>query len=154
MQRNQPFILPIFTASVYTTLCDPMDYNPPGSSVHGISRQEYWSGLPFPSVGAIFYWAPTVFHALGEVLAGTEMRKGWPLALRRPEVLQGQSLRRPPLGQPGLSNSLVAQLGSSFSLPWCMESQPLAPGGRPKGLCLSLSPLSPSLLTLRPHPNP
>ena len=21
---------------------------PPGSSVHGISRQEYWSGLPFP----------------------------------------------------------------------------------------------------------
>ena len=24
-----------------------MDCNPPGSSVHGISRQEYWSGLPF-----------------------------------------------------------------------------------------------------------
>ena len=31
------------------TLCDPMDFSPPGSSVHGISRQEYWSGLPFPS---------------------------------------------------------------------------------------------------------
>ena len=29
--------------------CDPMDYSLPGSSVHGISRQEYWSGLPFPS---------------------------------------------------------------------------------------------------------
>ena len=28
------------------TLCDAMDYNLPGSSVHGISRQEYWSGLP------------------------------------------------------------------------------------------------------------
>ena len=26
------------------TLCDPMDNSPPGSS-----RQEYWSGLPFPS---------------------------------------------------------------------------------------------------------
>ena len=26
-----------------------MDWSPPGSSVHGISRQEYWSGLPFPS---------------------------------------------------------------------------------------------------------
>ena len=26
------------------TLCDPRDYRPPGSSVHG---QEYWSGLPF-----------------------------------------------------------------------------------------------------------
>ena len=24
-----------------------MDCSPPGSSVHGISRQEYWSGLPF-----------------------------------------------------------------------------------------------------------
>ena len=28
---------------------DPMDSSPPGSSVHGFSRQEYWSGLPFPS---------------------------------------------------------------------------------------------------------
>ena len=31
------------------TLRDPMDCNPPGSSARGISRQEYWSGLPFPS---------------------------------------------------------------------------------------------------------
>ena len=29
------------------TLCDPMDSSPPGSSV--LSRQEHWSGLPFPS---------------------------------------------------------------------------------------------------------
>ena len=28
-----------------------MDCSPPGSSVHGISRQEYWSGVPFPSPG-------------------------------------------------------------------------------------------------------
>jgi len=28
-----------------------MDCCPPGSSVHGFSRQEYWSGLPFPSPG-------------------------------------------------------------------------------------------------------
>ena len=33
------------------TLCKPMDCSPPGSSVHGFSRQEYWSGLPFPSPG-------------------------------------------------------------------------------------------------------
>ena len=26
-----------------------MDCSPPGSSVHGFSKQEYWSGLPFPS---------------------------------------------------------------------------------------------------------
>ena len=25
--------------------------SPPGSSVHGISWQEYWSGLPFPPPG-------------------------------------------------------------------------------------------------------
>ena len=28
------------------TLCHPLDCSPPGSSVHEISRQEYWSGLP------------------------------------------------------------------------------------------------------------
>ena len=30
------------------TLSDPMDHSLPGSSVHGFSKQEYWSGLPFP----------------------------------------------------------------------------------------------------------
>ena len=35
------------------TLCDPMDCSPPGSSVHGFSRQEYWSGLPFPPPEAL-----------------------------------------------------------------------------------------------------
>ena len=33
------------------TLWDAMDYSLPGSSVHGIFRQEYWSGLPFPPPG-------------------------------------------------------------------------------------------------------
>ena len=33
------------------TLCDSMDCNLSGSSVHGIFRQQYWSGLPFPSPG-------------------------------------------------------------------------------------------------------
>ena len=32
-------------------LCDPMACSPPGPSVHGFSRQEYWTGLPFPSPG-------------------------------------------------------------------------------------------------------
>ena len=31
--------------------CDPMDCSLPGSSVHRIFSQEYWSGLPFPSSG-------------------------------------------------------------------------------------------------------
>ena len=33
------------------TLFSLMDCGPPVSSVYGISRQEYWSGLPFPSPG-------------------------------------------------------------------------------------------------------
>ena len=33
------------------TLCDLLDCSPPGSAVHGFSRQEYWSGLPCPSPG-------------------------------------------------------------------------------------------------------
>ena len=33
------------------TLSNPLDHNPPGSSVHGFFRQEYWSGLPFPPPG-------------------------------------------------------------------------------------------------------
>ena len=31
------------------TLSDPMDCSLPGSSAHGFSRQEYWSGVPLPS---------------------------------------------------------------------------------------------------------
>ena len=33
------------------TLWDSMDCSPPGSSVHEFSRQEYWTGLPFPPPG-------------------------------------------------------------------------------------------------------
>ena len=33
------------------TLCNSMDYSPPGSSVHGIFQQEYWSGLQCSSPG-------------------------------------------------------------------------------------------------------
>ena len=49
------------------TLCDPMDSSPPGSSVHGISRQEYWSGLPFPPPGDLPH--PGMGHALPVSLA-------------------------------------------------------------------------------------
>ena len=33
------------------TLCNPIDCSSPGSSVDGVSRQEYWSGLPFSPPG-------------------------------------------------------------------------------------------------------
>ena len=34
---------------VCPTLCNPIDGSPPGSPSLGFSRQEHWSGLPFPS---------------------------------------------------------------------------------------------------------
>ena len=35
------------------TLCDPMDYSPPGSSVHGIFQARILGGLPFLSPGTL-----------------------------------------------------------------------------------------------------
>ena len=37
-------------AQLCPALCDPVNCSPPGSSM-GISREEFWSGLPFPSPG-------------------------------------------------------------------------------------------------------
>ena len=41
----------VLVTQLCPTLCNPMDCSPPGSSVHGILLQEYWSGLPCPSPG-------------------------------------------------------------------------------------------------------
>ena len=38
-------------AKLYPTLCNPIGCSLPDSAVHGISRQKYWSGLPFPFPG-------------------------------------------------------------------------------------------------------
>ena len=35
-------------AQLYPTLCDPVDCSYQASPSMGFSRQEYWSGLPFP----------------------------------------------------------------------------------------------------------
>ena len=43
---------------------DPMDCSLLGSSTHGFSRQEYWSGLPFSSLG-IFLTQGWVFRIAG-----------------------------------------------------------------------------------------
>ena len=46
----RPILLCIHAQSLSCVrLCDLMDCSPPGSSVQGISQQEYWSRLPFPS---------------------------------------------------------------------------------------------------------
>ena len=40
-----------FVTQLCLTLCNPLDCSLPASSVHGFSRQEYRSGLTFPSPG-------------------------------------------------------------------------------------------------------
>ena len=44
-------MLPVGVAQSCLTLYDPMDCNPPSSSIHGFSRQEHRNGLLFPSPG-------------------------------------------------------------------------------------------------------
>ena len=57
----------------WPTLHNTMDCSLPGSSIHGISRQEFWSGLPLPSPKVVgrpiivkqesfsLYWAEFLF---------------------------------------------------------------------------------------------
>ena len=46
---NKEVCVCVLVAQSCPILCDPMDRSPPGSLSMGFSRQEYWSGLPFPS---------------------------------------------------------------------------------------------------------
>ena len=60
-KRQKGSLRPIVAVTNYMRVCvhaqscptlgNPMDCSPPGSSVHGILRQEYWNGLPFTSPG-------------------------------------------------------------------------------------------------------
>ena len=54
----------------YLTLCHPMDCSQPGSSLHGFSRQEYRSGLPYPSPGDLSYPGIEPTSLLPSALAG------------------------------------------------------------------------------------
>ena len=49
--RYYLLLFPCSVAQLCRTLCHPQDCSPPGSSVHGFPRQEYWSELSFPSPG-------------------------------------------------------------------------------------------------------
>ena len=41
----------MLVAQLHLTLCDPIDGTHQAPLSVGFSRQEYWSGLPFPSPG-------------------------------------------------------------------------------------------------------
>ena len=55
--QGSPTCIKSEVAQSCPTLCNPVDCSPSGSAVHeallsmGLSRQEYWSRLPFPSPG-------------------------------------------------------------------------------------------------------
>ena len=58
LQLQMPIMSPVTCVSGHAkslepcpTLCDSMDCSLPGSTFHGISRQEYWSGLQCHSAG-------------------------------------------------------------------------------------------------------
>ena len=51
LQYTYVYVYACVQAQSFPTLCDPMACSPPGSSVHGAFRREYWSGLPFSSSG-------------------------------------------------------------------------------------------------------
>ena len=42
-----------------STLCDPVDCNLQSPLSMGSSRQEHWSGLPFPSPSVVFHMCPS-----------------------------------------------------------------------------------------------
>ena len=52
------------------TLCDPVDYSPPGSSISGILQQEYLSGLPFPPPGDLPHSGIKPVSLMSPALAG------------------------------------------------------------------------------------
>ena len=62
------------------TLYNPMEGSPPGSSTHGISRQEYWSGLPFLLHRRIKDLLPNHTFISGCVRARSQA--SWPQSLR------------------------------------------------------------------------
>ena len=75
------------SAIPWTRLCDSMDCSPQASLSMEFSRQEYWSGLPFPSPGYL--------SDLG-------------IELRSP-ALQADSLPSEPRGKPGLMAQIFTE---------------------------------------------
>ena len=54
LEKVTRIVVVVFVAQLCLTLCDPMDCSPPWTIAcqaplsMGFSKQEYWSGLPFP----------------------------------------------------------------------------------------------------------
>ena len=63
------WLWPCHRAWLSLILCNPVDRSPPDFSVRGISQQEYWNGLPFPTpvdlahprISCLLYWQADSF---------------------------------------------------------------------------------------------
>ena len=95
------------------TLRDPMDCSPPGYSVRGFSRQEYWSGVPLLQVTC------TLICFLGVPEAALQAEAlGWALLQRAPHASPADLQTCSPLGR-AMSSSTppVSSTSSSWVLP-------------------------------------
>ena len=101
------------------TLCDPMDRNSSGFSVHGIVREEYWSGLPCPHLGDLPH--PEIELSLLFLLGG--QTDSLPLTPPRKPTFLSSWLKHPLLNEPSLitlfklnaHSSIFSLFSSSFS---------------------------------------
>ena len=91
METSMLSLLLLFVINSTPTLRNSMDYSPPGSSVQGFSRQEYWSGLPCPPPGD---------------LPNPEIEPTYPASA----ALQADSLATKPPGKPPNNLSLTYYL--------------------------------------------
>ena len=104
-----------------------MDYSPSGSSVPGISQQEYWSGLPFLPQGIVstHRWNPSLLYLLHWQVDFFTISTTW-------DFLVAQTVKRLPtiqetwvqsLGWEGLLEKEMATHSSilAWKIPWTEE---------------------------------
>ena len=99
------------------TLHNSMDWSPPGPLSLGISRQEYWSGVPFPSPGDLHThgWHPV--HLQCRQILYLLSHQGSPSAVDRMALLQGTDfLNQAREKEKGLILWWLSSLVGQFSL--------------------------------------
>ena len=132
------------------TLCGPIDGSPPGSPSLGFSRQEHWSGLPFPSPmheSEKWKWSRSVMSDSSRPhgLQPTRLRRPWDFPGKRTRVgchrlltskwafLVAQTVKNPPVMQetqfqsPGWKDPLEKGITThpsvfAWRIPWTEEA--------------------------------
>ena len=106
-----------------------MDCHPPGSSVHEISKQGSWSGLPFPSPGDLPPWVdppnPGIKPGSPALQADSLLTELWgkpSLCLKHVDNDLGNMLPHAEHSQSMFCSQLVDHTPSSFTLPRSLES--------------------------------